>query len=277
MKKQILLSTLFFVVVSSGRAQDSTETRQQSLSFKLGGFYTSRLHYYGRTDSLRSSGFFPIAELGLGKNFYMNAAPVFVINSAVGSRYEGTVATAGFRFLKQGEYLFHVYGVKPFYRDNSALPQSALQWQGAVSYSRFSQWLNVTVAADLKKSAATDWGSSVSLDHVFRKEWNKMVLVVDPTASLHAGTQRFTSTSYRKNGWLIFPGITEQVDEEVKRFTILSYEFSLPVVLAPGSWQLILSPSYVIPQNLVVPANRPELAEQGRSMFYVTAGARYSF
>ena len=277
MRKSILFAAGFLYCVIMSMAQDSTQTRNKTLSFSLGNFYSSRLHYYGRTDSLRSSAYFPIAELGIGPHFYINAAPVFVINHVSGFRYEGTVTTAGLRFQKPGEYLFHLYAVKPVYRDISALPQSALQWQGAASYSRYSKWLNFTAGVDMKRSDATDWGASAGIDHLFRKDWNKLVLVVDPSAYVHAGTQRFTSTTYRKNGWLIFPGITEQVDQEVKRFAVLSYEFSVPVILAAGKWQLILNPAYVIPQNLVVPANRPELAEQGQSMLYLTAGARYRF
>jgi hypothetical protein len=51
----------------------------------------------------------------------------------------------------------------------------------------------------------------------------------------------------------------------------------MPVVLARGKWQLIFSPAYVMPQNLVVIPQRLDLSERGKDMFYFTAGAKFSF
>jgi hypothetical protein len=50
---------------------------------------------------------------------------------------------------------------------------------------------------------------------------------------------------------------------------MLSYEFSMPIVLAKGKFQFILIPAYVMPQNLI--------AERGKDMLYVTAGAKINF
>jgi hypothetical protein len=63
--------------------------------------------------------------------------------------------------------------------------------------------------------------------------------------------------------------VEEQVTENVKKFNILSWELSIPIVLAKGNVQFILIPAYVMPQNL--------LAEQGKNMLYATAGAKISF
>ena len=259
-------------------AQPDPAAAKDKPVFKAGAFYTSRLHYYGRTDSLRSSGFFPLAELWANHHFYINAAPVFVMNSTSPFEYAGTVTTAGIRLFKDNEYNASIYVVKPFYRNNSQLVQSALKMQGAVTYTWLNKFINITAGADIKWSDKFDYGATAGLDHIFRNELpGGFVLVLDPTAIVNAGTQQFTRTSYKKSGFLFFPGIEERVTEEVSKFNILSYEFSMPLVLAKNKFQLILNPAYVIPQNLVKVDNRPDLSERGKNMFYVTAGAKLTF
>jgi hypothetical protein len=259
-------------------AQPVPAVEKDKPAFKLGAFYTSRLHYYGRTDSLGSSGFFPLAELWANKNFYFNAAPVFVMNNLSRFEYAGTVATAGLRLFKDNAYNANIFLVKPLYRENSQLVQSALKWQGAATYTWLNKVINITGGADVKWSDKTDYGATAGLDHIFRCELpGEFVLVLDPTATINAGTQQFTRTAYKKSGFLIFPGIEEQVTEVVNKFSILSYEFSMPVILAKNKFQLILNPGYVIPQNLVRVENRPDLTERGKEMFFVTAGAKLTF
>ena len=280
MKSAVVISILLFALVQGHRgcAQDSTARQDAQVRFKLGSFFTSRLHYYGRTDSLRSSGFFPVAECWVANKFYLTAAPVFTLQSGSGLEYAGTVATAGFRFMKEKKYNANLYVVKPIYKENSQLLQAALQWQGAASYTWLNPVVNLTIGGDVKFSNQTDYGAMGGLDHLFRKDFpGGLVLVLNPSAYVNAGTQEFTRTSYQKSGFLFFPGTERQVTEEVKRFNILSYEFSMPVVLAKDHLQLILLPGYVLPRNLVRVENRPDLSERGKDMFYVTAGLKYSF
>ena len=54
------------------------------------------------------------------------------------------------------------------------------------------------------------------------------------------------------------------------QFNVLSYELSMPVVFVSGKFNASVTPAYVIPQNLVTVAGRPDLSERGKEMFYVT-------
>ncbi len=258
-------------------AQTDTAAGPGKASFRAGVFYNSHLNYYGRTDSLRSSGVFPVAELWLGQHLYWSGAPVFTFTGNTPLNYAGTVLTMGYLF-RDNKWAGHCYIVKPVYRENSGLVQSALQWQATASFSRLTGWINFSAGADIKYSDKPDWGLSAGLDHLFRFEpARNKVLVLDPMVTAHAGTQQFTRTSYRKSGFLLFPGIEQEITEKVSRFTILSYEFSMPVVLALGSFQLLANPAYVIPQNLVSVTGRPDLSERGNPLFYVTTGLKMSF
>ena len=123
------VSPLLFVSPVLLHAQ--SDSSQNNVQFKIGVYYNSTLNYFGRTDSLRSSGFFPLAELWFNKNFYVNAAPIFVNNSVASFQYAGTVATAGYQFNSNNKLSGNIYFVKPFYQNNSQLVESALKEQVA--------------------------------------------------------------------------------------------------------------------------------------------------
>lgn len=249
-----------------------------TLNFKFGAYYNSNLNYYGRTDSLRSSGVFPMAELWLNNKFYINAAPVFTHNSMTGFQYAGAVATAGYAY-NNGKSAGHIYFAKPIYKNNSQLVQSALKAQVAANFAWLNKIINVTAGADIKFSGNTDYGATIGLDHMFRKAMpGNAVLIIDPSLYLNAGTQQFTSSRYEKsNNFPLFPATDQLITEEVKKFNILSYEFSAPIIYSKGKWMLLATPSYVIPQNLITVENRPDLSETGNKTFYITIGSKVSF
>lgn len=256
----------------------SDSTEKQKIQVKLGINYNSGLNYFGRTDSLKSTGVFPLAEMWFTKDVYVNAAPVFVNNAAQSMEYAGTITSLGYLHVTE-KWISNLYVLKPFYKQSSQLVQSALKAQTGASFSRLNKVMNITAGADLKFSDKMDVGATAGLDHLVRKELkNNSVLVIDPSFYAYAGTQNFTNTYYKKNpDFLVFPGNTEQVNENVTKFNILAYEFSVPVVFVKGKWMALFTPSYILPQNLVTVPNRPDLSERGANMFYATLGLKYTF
>lgn len=277
----LLILIGYFVNAQSEPAEKSaedTQTQKKKVEFKISANYNTGLNYYGRTDSLRSSGFYPLAELWFNEKFYMNAAPVFVNNTIASFQYAGTITSIGYQFNSKNKWLGNIYVLKPFYKDNSELVQAALKAQTGMTLTWLNKAVNVTCGADVKFSDNTDFGVTAGLDHIFRYQLDdKSVLVIDPSAYLNAGTQQF-SKSYlkRTSGFLFFPGSEQTVTESSQKFNILSYELSIPVIFATGKFQLLLTPAYVIPQNLVVVQGRPDLSERGQEMFYATIGAKIS-
>lgn len=275
MKRILILSFLFLSFLdkkawSQDLADDSIGKRRSAVEFKLGAFYNSYLHYYGRIDSLESRGFFPMAELWFDKKFYITIAPVFVNNAALHSKYAGTVTMAGYRFGKENVSAANIYLVKPFYQKEAQLVQSALQAQLGASGTYLSKVVNLTIGGDLKLSDNLDLGAQAGIDRVFRKQLGaKSVIVFDPSAYVHAGTRRFSRTYYKESSFLLFPGPQQEITEHVSEFKILSYEFSMPIVYGRGKFQLIASPSFVMPQNL--------LGERGENAFYGLVGAKITF
>jgi hypothetical protein len=273
-------SVLLLMLVSYvSKGQSQTADEKVKTEFKISANYNTGLNYYGRVDSLRSSGFFPMAELWFKESFYINAAPVFVNNSVESFQYAGTVTSAGYQFNAKNKLLGNIYVVKPFYQESTDLVQSALKAQTGFTLTWLNKIINVTGGGDIKFSDKTDYGVTAGLDHIIRYQLNdKTVLVIDPSAFINAGTQQFTKSYLKKtSGFLFFPGSEQMVTESAQKFNILSYEFSAPMVLAINKFQLLFTPAYVIPQNLLAVEGRPDLSEIGEKMFYATVGAKMRF
>jgi hypothetical protein len=275
---RIFINMLIVSCCSCAAVHAQSDSTASKFNFKFGTYYNSNLNYYGRTDSLQSSGVFPMAELWFKNKFYVNAAPVFIHNKIAGFQYAGTVATAGYVYNNR-KSAGHIYFVKPIYKDKSQLVQSALKAQAAANFTWLNKIINITGGADVKFSGNTDYGLTAGIDHIFRKELRGgSILVVDPSLYLYAGTQQFTKTRYEKiNNFPLFPETDRLVTENVKNFNILSYEFSIPVIYRKKKWMLLATPFYVIPQNLVAVEDRPDLSERGKKMFYITIGSKISF
>ena len=277
MKKTFLiLFTLLSISIIAKAQTDNTETTK--VHFKLGLNYNSGLNYYGRTDSLRSSGVFPVAELWLTKDFYINAAPVFVNNKLSSFDYAGTITTIGYQHTSD-KLISNIYVLKPFYKQSSQLVQSALKAQSGISFAFLNKALNLTAGADAKLSDKTDIGATGGVDHIFKiTNADNSAFVIDPSFYAYAGTQQFTNTYYKKkSSFLLFPVNDQQVTESVNKFNILAYEASVPVVFVKGNMLVSLTPSYIMPQNLITVPNRPDLSERGKDMFYTTIGVKYTF
>jgi hypothetical protein len=276
LQKFIAASVLLLFLQSAKAQNDTTVTKPQ---FKLSVNHNTNLNYFGRTDSLKSSGFFPLAELWLTPKFYVNAAPVFVNNALQKFDYAGTVATVGYQNISS-RWISSVYLTKPFYKQSSELVQSALKAQSGVNLTYRNNILNINAGGDVKFSDGVDYGATGGVDHIIRiQNKDKSVLIFDPAFYAYAGTQNFQRTYYKKNnsGFLLFPGNSQRVTEDVSRFSILAYEATMPIIYAKGKVMLIATPSYILPQNLVTVPNRPDLSERGENMFYATLTAKFTF
>jgi hypothetical protein len=277
MKSIYILTLVVFLFTYLFTFAQTDTIDKDKITLKLGINYNTGLNYFGRTDSLKSTGVFPLAELWLSKNVYLNAAPVFVNNAVQRMEYSGTVTSLGY-LHSTDRWVTNLYFLKPFYKENSQLVQSALKAQAGMSFTMLNKVINLSVGGDAKWSDKIDFGATAGIDHLIRKQMtDQWVLVIDPSFYTYAGTQNFTTTYYKKNaGFLVLPGSSEQVSENTTKFNVLAYEFSVPVVYAKGNWMALLTPSYILPQNLVTVAGRPDLSERGQNTFYATIGLKYT-
>ncbi len=269
--RYFLFIAMFFPILSFSQESNVKEVQKDEFSASVN--YQSALHYFGRTDSLKSSGLFPSVGFQSKTGLYAQGNFIFVQTTGQATGYTGTTIETGYRFPQSDHFSGNLFYSQFLYKEKSTLVQSALKSQTGINLSYLNKIVNINGGADLKFSNQTDVGVTLGLDHLFlfTKGLNHSAIAINPSVYAYAGTQKFTNTYFEKRGILGFP-VTRQTTEQVTQFNVLSYELSLPVVFVSGKFNASITPSYVIPQNLVTVSGRPDLSERGKEMFYVTFG-----
>lgn len=271
MKRADCLCVMILFIPALVFAQDTNTKTEQKNELSASVNYQSALHYFGRTDSLRSSGLFPSIGFQSKTGLYTQGNFIFVQNKSLPTTYTGATVEAGYRFPQTDHFTGNIFYSHFLYKDKSTLVQSALKSQTGINLSYTNPFININGGVDLKFSDQTDIGATLGLDHlfIFTKGMNNFAIAIDPSVYAYAGTQKFTNTYLEKKSVLGIP-VTQQTTKQVTQFNVLSYEFSMPVVFVSGKFNASVTPAYVIPQNLVTVAGRPDLSERGKELFYVT-------
>lgn len=266
---------LFILVVFPiiGFTQESNAKASQKDEFSASVNYQSALHYFGRTDSLRSSGLFPSIGFQSRTGLYAQGSFIFVHNNSQSTTYTGTTIEAGYRFPQTDHFSGNLFYTQFLYQDKSTLVQSALKSQTGINLNYLNKIININSGVDLKFSNQTDIGLTLGLDHLFLipTGTEHTAFAINPSVYAYAGTQKFSNTYLEKKSVLGIP-VTQQTTSQVTQLNILSYEVSMPIVFVSGKFNASVTPSYTIPQNLVTVAGRPDLSERGKNLFYVTVG-----
>jgi hypothetical protein len=267
--RYLLFMAMLLPAFAYTQETNSKETKKDEFSASVN--YQSALHYFGRTDSLKSSGLFPSIGFQSKTGLYAQGNFIFVQNKTLPVTYTGTTIEAGYRFPESEHFTGNLFYSQFLYKDQSTLVQSALKSQTGLNLAYTNKILNLNGGVDLKFSNQTDMGATLGVDHLFlfTKGMKNSAIAVNPSAYAYFGTQKFTNTYLEKKSVLGIP-VTQQTTSQSTQFNVLSYEVSMPVVLVLGKFNASVTPSYVIPQNLVSVAGRPDLSERGKEMLYVT-------
>jgi hypothetical protein len=246
--------------------QDSSNNRENE--FNAGINFQSKIHYFGRTDSLKSSGLLPNISFQLKCGLYAQSNFIFVENPLLPLTYAGTTIEAGYKFKQTKHFNGNIFYTQILYKDKTLLPQSALQSQTGINTTFANEIININSGVDLKFSnAKTDLGATFGLDHIFiiHQTDSKIAFALDPSAYMYAGTQNFSKAFIQQKSLLGVPVSQQQVTENFSSFNILSYEISMPIVIVAGKLNVSVTPAYVMPQHLLQD-------ETGNNLFYVTIG-----
>ena len=268
----IIIGLLVFSASNSQNVEDSATNE-----FSAGLNYQSALHFFGRVDSLKSSGLFPTIGLKSKSGLYFNSSFIFIQNSASPLTYTGTILEGGYRFPFHKNFSGNIYYNHFLYQDKSVLEQAALKGQAGVNTSYNNKVANVNVGGDVKFSEGqTDFGLTVGLDRLFlfSNVINNVVLAFNPALNIYSGTHNYFQNVKKNNGQglgsLLNPNSSSL--QKAKQFELLAYEISAPLILVKGKFNAYISPAYIAPQNLVSVSGRPDLSERGSNLFYFTAG-----
>lgn len=277
MKKVIALFPLAVVcLVLHAQQPDSTATNKKKITITTGLGFNSGLNYYGRTDSLKSRGIYPFAGITLNNGLYLFSNFIF-INNVVATTYGATTIEAGYKFKnKKGNWRGNIFGARFFYNADVKLVQAVVKEQAGINLVHTNKIIGIYGGADAKFSNQTDFGAYAGLDHAFRFDpvGKKGVIVVSPSVYSYFGTQRFSKTWMEEKRFLFLPVGEQAVTQSSSRFSVMSYELSCPIVYGLGKMNIILTPAYVIPKN-VISINGD--AQKADNLIYTSAAIRFDF
>src|SRR5687768_11835472 len=101
MKKYSLVLLLAFICsFLHAQTGDTTIVQEKKVTFTAGALYNSSLNYYGRTDSLKSHGWVPLAGITLKNRLYLFLNIIF-INNALSPSYAATTIVASYKLKNQ--------------------------------------------------------------------------------------------------------------------------------------------------------------------------------
>ena len=273
---KILTAIIIFIFLQfTALAQLDSSVSEQTNKYTFGTNYASKLHFYGRTDSLKSSALVPSVTAKFSNGLYVSGSFIFVNNADASSKYTAAITEAGYRFGKNEGLAGSIYADKFFYADNSSLVQSVQKGQAGFSLSHLNNILDINTGGSAVFSDKTDFFINGGIDHLFRIETGSSIFLIIPTATINAGTQNFTSTYLKKRNVLFFPVADESVTTNDQKFQILSYEVSMPITYVYNKFAFSFTPGYVIPQNVIKVANRPDL-NNAKNLFYANVGFSYT-
>lgn len=266
---------LIFQYEAGAQTENTGSYGKPGVSFTISNTYSSRLHYYGRTDSLKSTALIPSVSLQIGPGFFINSSFIFINNPQQSFSYTAVIAGAGYKFGGSKGLAGSVYADKFFFANNK-LVQSSQKGQTGLSLSYLNQIIDLSAGGSAVFGDNTDYFTSAGLDHRFMIPAGNSVFAVIPTISLNAGTQNFTHSYFVKRNVLILPGTEQEVTTTSKHFKLLSYDISAPVLWVYKRLSVILTPGYVIPQNVIKVAGRPDLSETASNLFYANLGVSFT-
>src|ERR1035437_6084766 len=114
---------LFAMIIITPLALKAQNDSIHKAEFSASLNYQSRLNYFGRTDSLKSSGMYPSIGYQLKCGLYAQGNFIFAHNSLQPYTYAGSTIEAGYRFPQEKKINGNVFLTKFLYKNNSTLVQ----------------------------------------------------------------------------------------------------------------------------------------------------------
>ena len=149
---KLLFLCLFFGLIAHAAVAQDTLVLPDSLknpnslkkrtAFTISISYLPKLHFYGRTDNLKSTALAPGALIQFGNGIYLSSAVILLNNKQASMQYAATVAGAGYIFGKEKGFAGSVFGDLFFYANKDHV-QSSQKGQVGYNLSYLNPVLNI--------------------------------------------------------------------------------------------------------------------------------------
>ncbi len=211
--------------------------------------------------------------------FYVSASLSY--SAAKGSRGIDLVTlSAGYDFTIGSSMDGGIYASKDFYSRSSTAARSEVTGSLGAYFSYNPGPVTLGGGIDMLVSGKSDITASSSLSHSFSFGNTGDAWSIAPTLSAGFGTQNYYQTllknrQKKRNG----NQATVQVQENNK-FSILSYEISLPISYDAYKWGCYFTPTYAIPKSPVSrtsPGGTVFIVEKLENVLYAELGFYVKF
>lgn len=284
---------LFFVIITVlsalcvfAQSKDSTDDNKNHL--KLGVQYVSNQTYAGRTDSLKLPVITPYVNFETHFGLYVKATGYLNLSSG-NSGFDGVGIETGYEFTKKnwdGSISF----VKNFISDSSNLIIAPIKASFEFYLENDNKIITPSVGAEyMFTNEGNDFifygGLSKSITII--KDHGDPLLALQPAVNINGGTQNFYYSylkHYANNGQAKNKGrarsivsipLTQTVEEQSQRFSLLSTSFELPIDFTKGKFEWKTTPAFETPFNLANSGG--EGTQRATSYFYISTEFVYTF
>ncbi|MBB5636316.1 hypothetical protein HDE68_002204 [Pedobacter cryoconitis] len=288
------LFTLFLVFYAlcsfaqSDPAVNSSKRDEQKPSLKFGVNYLNNSVFMGRSDTARTPVITPGIRYTFKSGIYVAGSLDYLLNSKNAKLTSGDLA-AGYDFDLTDNLDGAISFTKSFYNPKSTQIASS---QSATINASFNYDLNdiitPSISADYgfnKQGFKNDIFLSAGISHAFMLAdlFNiKDQLTISPTVILNTGTQNFYD-SYLVNKKLKNTAkntaqskLTAIQKQDLEKFRLLDYEFSIPVEYKLNHFIFTLTPTYSRAQNKL-PGNISSGLSDKTNLFNLETGIALKF
>lgn len=295
-KPQIMKKTSFFILFVLVGAQLFAQPEEKSdLSFaKLSINYTNDYVFMGRTDSLKAPYLTPSLAYFHKSGLFAKGSFSYLTSSGQ-NRIDLSVLSMGYDAVGKSVYGGGALSAYFFNQDSYAVPSAMVGFlNGYLGYD--FKFFELATDASLGLSDELDVFGGIEVLRTFYIFKNH--LLVSPSIYVNAGSQNYYNEYYSTRSSQITQGggygkgsgkgnqgggVTSQKTqvevEEVSKFQVLDYEFSMNITFKSGPLRLVFIPIYAIPVNASTVKVGEDIVfeEILDNVFYWSAGVGYIF
>lgn len=287
----LTFSLVFYSICSFGQHNpiaNGSEKDEQKPFLKFGVNYLNNTVFMGRSDTTRTPVITPDIRYTFESGIYFSGSLDYLMNSKTAKLASGDLS-AGYDFDLTDDLDGTLSFTKSFYNPKStqiASSQSAII-NASLNYD-LNDIITPSISADYgfnKKGFKNDIFLSAGLTHAFMITdlFNaEDLLIISPTATMNTGTQNFYD-SYLVNKKMKNKAVNTAQDKlnaaqrkDLEKFSVLDYEFSVPIEYKIKPFIFTFTPTYSVAQNKL-PANISSGLSNKTSLFNLETGITLRF
>ncbi|WP_293872205.1 hypothetical protein [Flavobacterium sp.] len=218
---------------------------------KFSTSYLTNYIYNGRRDSITSPYITPL--IGYFNKKGLNASfSGYYLNAAKQRRFDFFSLDLNYVHEFNKKFAVSLLANRTFYDKSSTALSSDIRWNFGINVDYDLKFIELFVEGDAVISQKTDFALNLELLKEFSVENNDDEFKIAPAFDINWSTLNYYEGYFnRKNGRKKSTIINSVTTVDNNRFTLMDYEFSLPMSYETNQFVFFVTPTYVIPKNTI--------------------------